>query len=68
MSAIFGLTFDIGRMTEVLTPDIYRAHWGRGGGHSPSGMAPPAYDFRARKTCKKRRQMQKNGTRMLITQ
>ena len=26
MSAIFGLTFDIGRMTEVLTPDIYRAH------------------------------------------
>ncbi len=27
MSAIFGLTFHIGRMTEVLTPDIYRAHW-----------------------------------------
>ncbi len=27
MSAIFGFTFDIGRMTEVLTPDIYRAHW-----------------------------------------
>ena len=26
MSAIFGFTFDIGRMTEVLTPDIYRAH------------------------------------------
>ena len=23
MSAIFGLTFHIGRMTEVLTPDIY---------------------------------------------
>ena len=23
MSAIFGFTFDIGRMTEVLTPDIY---------------------------------------------
>ncbi len=23
MSAIFGYTFDIGRMTEVLTPDIY---------------------------------------------
>ena len=27
MSAIFGFTFHIGRMTEVLTPDIYRAHW-----------------------------------------
>ncbi len=27
MSAIFGFTFYIGRMTEVLTPDIYRAHW-----------------------------------------
>ncbi len=27
MSAIFGFTFDMGRMTEVLTPDIYRAHW-----------------------------------------
>ncbi len=27
MSAIFGFTFDVGRMTEVLTPDIYRAHW-----------------------------------------
>ncbi len=26
MSAIFGFTFHIGRMTEVLTPDIYRAH------------------------------------------
>ena len=25
MSAIFGFTFHIGRMTEVLTPDI--AHW-----------------------------------------
>ncbi len=24
MSAIFGFTFHIGRMTEVLTPDIYR--------------------------------------------
>ncbi len=23
MSAIFGFTFHIGRMTEVLTPDIY---------------------------------------------
>ena len=29
MSAIFGFTFDIGRMTEVLTPDIYRAHCGK---------------------------------------
>ncbi len=27
MSAIFGFTFHMGRMTEVLTPDIYRAHW-----------------------------------------
>ena len=27
MSAIFGFTFHIGRTTEVLTPDIYRAHW-----------------------------------------
>ena len=27
MSAIFGFTFHIGRMTKVLTPDIYRAHW-----------------------------------------
>ena len=26
MSAIFGFTFHIGRMTEVLTPDIYGAH------------------------------------------
>ena len=26
MSAIFGFTFHIGQMTEVLTPDIYRAH------------------------------------------
>ena len=26
MSAIFGFTFHIGRITEVLTPDIYRAH------------------------------------------
>ncbi len=26
MSAIFGFIFHIGRMTEVLTPDIYRAH------------------------------------------
>ena len=26
MSAIFGFTFNMGRMTEVLTPDIYRAH------------------------------------------
>ncbi len=26
MSANFGFTFHIGRMTEVLTPDIYRAH------------------------------------------
>ena len=26
MSAIFGFTFHIGRMTEVLTPDLYRAH------------------------------------------
>ena len=29
MSAIFGFTFQIGRMTEVLTPDIYRAHCGQ---------------------------------------
>ncbi len=29
MSAIFGFTFHIGRMTEVLTPDIYRAHWSK---------------------------------------
>ena len=34
MSAIFGLTFHIGRMTEVLTPDVYRAHW--------SGVCRPA--------------------------
>ena len=27
MSAIFGFTSHMGRMTEVLTPDIYRAHW-----------------------------------------
>ena len=27
MSAIFGFTFHMGRMTEVLTPYIYRAHW-----------------------------------------
>ena len=26
-SAIFGFTFLLGRMTEVLTPDIYGAHW-----------------------------------------
>ena len=26
MSAIFGFTFHIGRMTEVLTPDIYIYH------------------------------------------
>ncbi len=29
MSAIFAFTFDISRMTEVLTPDIYRAHWAK---------------------------------------
>ncbi len=34
MSAIFGFTFDIGRMTEVLTPDIYRAHCIRRDGNS----------------------------------
>ena len=27
MSAIFGFAFHTGRMIEVLTPDIYRAHW-----------------------------------------
>ncbi len=27
MSAIFRFTFHIDRMIEVLTPDIYRAHW-----------------------------------------
>ena len=27
ISAIFGFTFLLGRMTEVLTPDIYGAHW-----------------------------------------
>ncbi len=27
MSTIFGFTFHMGRMTEVLTPDIYRAHY-----------------------------------------
>ena len=29
MSAIFGFTFQIGRMTEVLTPDIYIELTGR---------------------------------------
>ena len=27
ISAIFGFTFVLGRMTEFLTPDIYGAHW-----------------------------------------
>ncbi len=36
MSAIFGFTFYMGRMTEVLTPDIYRAHCA-GVGH---GLGP----------------------------
>ena len=27
ISAIFGFTFLLGRMTEVLTPEIYGAHW-----------------------------------------
>ena len=27
ISAIFGFTLLLGRMTEVLTPDIYGAHW-----------------------------------------
>ena len=27
ISAMFGFTFLHGRMTEVLTPDIYGAHW-----------------------------------------
>ena len=35
MSAIFGFTFHIDRMTEVLTPDIYRAHWAAVPGVSP---------------------------------
>ncbi len=33
MSAIFGFTFHMGRMTEVLTPDIYRDIY-RGGMYS----------------------------------
>ena len=32
MSAMFGFTFLHGRMTEVLTPDIYGAHWARQAG------------------------------------
>ena len=35
MSAIFGFTFHMGRMTEVLTPDIYRAHWPK---ETPRGL------------------------------
>ena len=42
MSAIFGFTFHIGRMTEVLTPDIYiessLAHSGPVNKHSQQNL------------------------------